>query len=320
MEHFMRNLSCCSGFFIVASLLAVEQRPPNPTKDSTLSDKLDEILAGKQLFDSVCLKVKRIEDEKESSVTIYGDGLGVNWQGKQYKLPEKQRLALLGKLKDAKFMEMPEYFGEQPWDFKEGMAKTASHGHGSVSLQIGNQSKATTQLGNGELSEQFSRLTNELLSTCEVEAVSVISASNLADGLQKILDDKIDVRAMKIEVGYGRSVAFHTLRIEGRAAEIHGTDYWAKRFSGRDTLKADQLKAFIKVLQKDKFTELPDRIVTQYDYDHVSVRVRVLDKQHEVWGSGFSTKKSTEEHRNSFEAIFDASDKLNPPRETEKKK
>src|SRR5437868_193055 len=136
----MRCTLFCS-LCLIAILPVYGQEPATAINESSLPKSLDEMLAGKRSLDTFRLDVKWIESGKESSITIYGDGLGIHWQGKQFQLSKEKRLDLLRKIKTAKFLTMLENLGELPKGAKSSKQPAPGLGRGKISLQIGKESK-----------------------------------------------------------------------------------------------------------------------------------------------------------------------------------
>lgn len=312
----MRYALVCS--LLVATLLPVHaQKPADPANERFLAESLDELVAGKRLLDTVGLGVKWTDSRKESSITIHGDGLGIHWQGKQFQLSAEQRLALLRKLKAAKFLAMPPLLGklpkgaeppwEQPW------------GRGSISLRIGKEAKVVEHDSEGPVNEEFVRLAKDLLTTCIKHSAAGVGVDSLADGLQKVLDHKVDVRAMRITVSRLHSPASDWLEIEGHAAKVSGLDRRLNSFNGQKSLTAEELTTFIKKLQGEKFHELPRYVRPKWS-DILYIKVRVLDKEHSTGGKSSGSKYSPAEQVLRFEAVWNATKALQPPHNYDKKK
>jgi hypothetical protein len=306
---------------LLATLLpAHAQKPAPPAGEQSLAEPLEELLAGKRALDAVGLEVQWTENGKTSSVTIHGDGLGIHWQGKQFWLSAEQRLDLLRKLKAAEFLSMPPLLGGLPKGAEPPRKLDPERGYGRISLRIGKGAKVVEHDNEGPVNEQFVTLAKDLLATAIKHSASGVGVDSLADGLQKVLDDKIDVRAVKIEVGHMRKLACNTLEIEGLAAKVRGTNDVGAPFRGERSLRAEGLAAFIKMLQGEKFHELPENVKVKYDYYmHLGITVRILDKEHRTRGSGFDPELSPEEQSRRFEAVWRASRALQPPPIYEKK-
>src|SRR5437899_3323890 len=76
--------------------------------------------------------------------------------------------------------------------------------HGSISLRIGHRSKKVEHDWTGPSNEEFVRLVRDLAETGIEQSAEGIGVDNLEDGLQQILDGKLDPRALKIKEEYLR--------------------------------------------------------------------------------------------------------------------
>jgi hypothetical protein len=309
----MRLLSCLVA---AVSFLVDAAQPEVPANMPPMAKALDALLAGTRPLDEFVLELTWTEGGKETSLTIYGDGLGIHWQSKQFRLSPEQRLDVLRKLKAANFLALPDREGGLPRGQGEKPARRdAEPFHGAIALRIGNQSKTVQHVGQGPANETFVRLARELAEMGVKEAAAGIGVDSLADGLQKILDKKIDARALKIQEAYLRHQACHTFTVKGLAAKIAGLDYWGKPFKGQKALSGDDLTAFIKSLQVHKFADLPEDLNLTADIFAIAITVRVLDKEHRSWGHGWghTSKKSPEEQLRRLDAVWTSTRALHPP-------
>ncbi len=301
------------------SLPLYAQQSEKPANEPTMAKSLDGLLAGSRSLDEFVLELTWESAGKETSLTLYGDGLGIHWQGKQFRISADQRLAILRKLKAASFLTLPEKLGELPKG--EKAVKPGSHpGQGLISLRIGGQSKTVQHAGDGTADETFVRLATELTEMGVKESATGIGVGNLADGLQKILEKKLDPRALKIKEEYLRHLACHTFEVQGLVAKIGGLGYVGDPFKGEKSLSVDELTTFVKKLQQEKFCELPKGLNLTDDIFVISVTVRVLDKEHRAYGHGYTSKKSPEEQLQRLHAVWSSTMALHPPYNYEKRK
>ncbi len=297
-----RKLYCVC--LLLAAILPIRaQMPVKIEKGPTLAEMFDELLAGKRPLESFRLDVKSADG---TSVTIHGDGVGILWLGKQFRLSHEQRLDFLRKLKAADFLALPERMQELETE------------NGRISLKIGSQSKVVA-LREGSETAVVARLAKDLITACEKESATGIGADSLTDGLKKILNKKLDARVLKIEARYLRHQEFYHLEIEGQAAKIKGAGYSANSFRGHKSLTIDQLNGFIEMAIDKKFQELPKNIRPTSDF-YWTLTIQVLDKQHHVFGMSDGNTEPLPEEFPRFEALWNASRALHPQYDYLKKK
>ena len=215
---------------------------------------------------------------------------------------------------------MPERVGELPEGAKP-LKYDPRRGCGKISLRIGEESKVVQHVADGPADQPFVRLAKDLLDNTIEKSKSGVGADSLADGLQKVLDNRIDARAMKLEVGCLRHQFCYTLNVEGLSSSISGQETLFKRFKGKRELRTEELHGFIKKLQELKVQELSRNVQTKYDI-LLNVDLRVLDKQHYSGGFGyaFDAKAVLRKARMPpIQSVWNASIALEPTREVEKK-
>jgi hypothetical protein len=304
----------CLYVLVITSLPVQAQKAAEAPRQPSLAKPLDELLAGQRPLESVVLEVKLLERGKESSVTIHGDGLAIHWQGKQFRLSREKRLDLLRLLKAGKFVAMPEHLPELP----DGVEPAS--GPSRISLQIGTLSKVVDHRNKDLVNDNFVRLAKDLLAMSVKESAAGVGIDSLADGLQRVLERKLDARAMRIEVRYRRHLELCILEVEGHAARIYGQGYAGHPFQGQKPLTAEQLTAFVKKLQAEKFPELPRNVQPNADFSF-SITVRVLDKERFVGGWRVRIfEKSFDENWEKLERLWKASEPLEPRRIYSKRK
>jgi hypothetical protein len=310
-----------SLLFVTTSLPAYAQRTETPANDQAIAKSLDSMLARTRPLDEFILEMTWAENGKTTSLTIYGDGLGIHWQGNQFQLSAEDRLAILRKLKVANFAALPEKLG--------GLAKEkgdkpdnqdSQNGHGTIKLRIGSQSKTVQHAREGPANETFVKLAKDLAKMGMKQSAGGIGIESLADGLQKILDKKIDPRALKIKEEYLRHQACHTFEVEGLDAKISGLGYWGEPFKGQKSVTVDEMTKFIAKMQQHKFHELPTLLNLTDDIFVISVTVRVLDKEHCSYGYGYDSKKSPKNDLLRLHEVWRSSRGLHPEYLYEKRK
>ncbi len=292
----------------------VEDKRPDVT--ASLPPALDELLKGKRPLETCALEVKWTEGGKGTSITIHGDGLGIHWQGKQFQVSAEQRLDLLRKLRAANFLAIPDHLGKLPKGTEPPKDQDRRRACGRIALRIGKESKIVDHNNEGPANEQLVRLAKDLLTTCLKHSASGIGVSSLEDGLQKVLDHKLDLRAMQVEVGFSRPANSYQLQIEGLSTRTSGMTY-LKPFRGQNSLAREELVTFIKTVQREKFQEL-NYLHGGFDY-FVTINVRVLNKNHSISYLPYHSERSSEEELRRFEWVLRATNALQPEHIREKK-
>jgi hypothetical protein len=283
---------------------------PPPRTDAPLARALDELLAGTRPLDTFALEVRWTANGRGMSATLFGDGLGIHWQGKQFRLSVERRLGLFRTLQAADFPAMPAVLGKPP---DAPAPPDPSRPRGVLALRIGDNAKAIERGDDGPADEAFATLVRHLLE-CLADSGSGVGVDGLEDGLEKVLDQRLDARALQIEVRYLRHLHCYTLRIDGRSAAVGGTDYFFAPFTGRKTLTMGDLTEFIGTIRRDGFLTLPKWISSNFDFSR-TVTIRVLSAEYTAsGGNGYGVREPLDpkEMRERFLAVWRAADALRP--------
>ena len=246
-------------------------------QDASMKQLLKSARKDTSLRDTVRIHVESNLDKKMHLLEIYGRGIGIlNGEG-QFTLEPKDVVAAIDLLLGAKFSDMPERFAYPDKDEDEEMPVKL---YRVITVTVGGTSKTVIQDNKGPKSEPFAKLTVDLMSLCRKPAETLVTASNLADGLEKVAQGTLapetltvivnapELRSLESQEGQGWQLTVQHGQIVLTSVTIaHGINQVSKRTLG----KYEAQKLAQEFLKAD-VADLPSNINTR-GYTQLTVAV-----------------------------------------------
>ena len=179
-------------WLLVASLAFVASRPAAAGEPPDRIDPaLQQRIQGKASAEDVELDASWSRGGKVVTARVFGDGVGIWNDEREFHLSKPQLLELLRTIRTSRFGRMPDFFGEAE---DEGNDKVRLKG--ALSVRAGSVSKSVQQLVDGEQSKQFARLVNSILDFCQAQAASGVGAESMLQGLQMLAAGRLSPRIL----------------------------------------------------------------------------------------------------------------------------
>lgn len=272
-------LTACAGTPSPAS----SARPgPEAVHASTSGDPVTRALDA--ALESRSWKELRIESECQDdagslhSVTLFGSGIGIWNQERQFAVPPERLLDLLGELRRAGFAAMPETHGG-----KEDPATDQPGAWGlelicRVRLALDGVEKQSYQLSRGRQDAALRELAGKVLAVAEELGPSGVAAASLEDGLAKLASGELAPEALTLQLQRQPEdpkapEGGWILRIEeGRAQISFNTpaDGWTE--PRRLPLAREEVAALARALAAADLDDLPVNLYSSF-YEDFEVRV-----------------------------------------------
>jgi len=223
---------------------------------------------------------------------IYGRGVGIWNDERQFKLEDKGVREAIDLLLKADFAAMPDRFAFAGGDEREKPVQLIR----VITVDVGGLSKTVTQDSKGPISAPFEKLNAQLVALCREPSQSGIGASSLEDGLRKVADGTLIPEALRISVNAPqlRSLASQTgqgwlmtLRQGTLTLQSHVLDRGYETVVDRP-ITTDEARALARVLLDDDVYELPSNVNTK---GHTQLTVEVLNHGIDVMARAFASPK-----------------------------
>jgi hypothetical protein len=171
------------GLSFAASASAGAASAKNP-----LDAALEERLRGKASLDDLEIEASWQLEPGNRSARVFGNGVGIWQDSKQFRLSREQVLTLVKKLVDAKVGTIAQPGAKPKPTATASPAKAPLRVLGELKVVAGSAEKSLHQLTRGEQSEALRALVVDILAFCEKASAGGVEASGLADGLAKLSD------------------------------------------------------------------------------------------------------------------------------------
>jgi hypothetical protein len=180
-------------WLLVAALASPASRPAVAGEaPDRIDPALQQRIQGKASAEDVEVNASWSRDGKVVTTRIFGDGVGIWNNEREFHLSKPQLIDLLQTIRANRFGSMPAFFGEAE---DEGNDKVRLKG--ALSVRVGDASKSVRQLVDGEQSKQFARLVNSILNLCQAQAASGVGAESLLQGLQMLAVGRLSPRILE---------------------------------------------------------------------------------------------------------------------------
>lgn len=234
------------------------------------------------------LRVASSSTDGFRSMELFEGGSGI-WNGTvQIRLTPTVRSAVLGVLLEGGFAGFEARYGGRPETERDAALRVIRQ----VALDIGDVSKMSVQLADGEQSTALERLAESLLDLVAPLAAVGVTADDLAEGLDKLAagtlaPEVLSLRLVEMPPADGDEVG-SILRVERGAASRQ--PYAPGRTIGEPApieLRDEEFGAMVAALRRADPSSLP---VNLWSPRHVELEVRVLQHAHTVIARPFSRR------------------------------
>ena len=316
-----------SGRLVVAAhLFAAGLFPAMPltaaSASNTLDAALEERLRGKASVDDVEIAASWQLEPGHRSVRVYGTGVGIWQDEKQFRLSREQVLALVKKLVDAKVGAIAQPGAKPKPAATASPAKAPIRVLGELKVVVGTAERSLHQLTRGEQSDPLRLLVVDILTFCEKAASTGIEASSLADGLAKLSDGALAPETFSAIVRRQAPASDPTgeawlLRVNGRRVADRLMPKNAPPPPARILILSDaDFRELVRKLKQDDPASLP---VNVYAPANTDVTLEVLGRERSVPARPYLnvTAETHGEKQKSFDRMYALFDSLHKRAQSE---
>jgi hypothetical protein len=284
---------------------------------AALRRALERAIAEPAARDSLRLAVECRRDEGFAGVRVFGNGVGIWNDERQFRLDPGQIGSLLRALQAADFLALDEIYGGPP----KTPPKPAGGGAGMatmvtcrVELALDGRDKQVLQLEKGEQSPVLKRLAEDLLAACEAPARSGLAAASLRDGLEKIARGELAPEAWVVVLhrkpDAGAPAPGFLLRVLGSQISVQSYDPQA---GYGETVVADLRPEEIRTLAAELAARDPAAWPSNlYAEDYTDLSFQVLNHKKSIQARQFAGMEpgTGAPHQQAFEEVFALLDRL----------
>ncbi|HEY6549197.1 MAG TPA: hypothetical protein VI589_14875 [Vicinamibacteria bacterium] len=253
-----------------------------------LAEALERALA--QGWQQLRIQAECRVESRMPSVLIFGNGVGIWNDQKQFTLPQEKLKGLLVALRDEGFAGMrPSYGGKyDPVTAEQQPPRLTCR----VELSLDGATAQVVQLQGGRQSEALRRLAGRILDECSGPAAAGIGAESLEDGLAKIESGTLAPEALELllsrrpEARPGlENARGWVLRVAGRTATLEGGPSASAQEPLAVPLDSGELAALARLLREGGVADLP---INLYAEEYTDLVVEVLDRERRVQARRFA--------------------------------
>ncbi len=282
-----------------------------------LEQALERAIAEPGADESLRLAAECRRDAGLVGMRVYGNGVGIWNDERQFRLDPVQVAGLLRILEDADFLAFEDVYGGPPPPPKpppgdgDAMATVVTC---RVELALAGHEKRALQLEKGEQSPLLKRLAEDLLAACETPARSGVTAASLRDGLEKVARGELAPEAWVVVLHrvpeLGAQGDGFLLRVLGSDVSVQTYDAQAGyRDPALMELHPEQIRALAAELAGRDPAAWPGNL---YARDYTDLSVRVLNHEKSIQARQFAgmAPGSHAPHQQAFEEVYTLLDRL----------
>jgi hypothetical protein len=249
-----------------------ERRAAKPRPNRPLAVRIEARAAGgTSAAEPLRVRVDWSRNGTMTAAEMYSSGAGIWNNQRAFRMSNPEIAAVARLLRDARFANMAERYGEMEEDFLKI--------NGKISVSVGDAGKSVIQLERGPQSDELATLAAALLARAESASRGGAVADSLADGLAKIAAGALPEEALQLTAqvrddrGLGSGFLVH---IRGGEAVARGFDVKAGYSAPRRlSLPRGDLMELAALLQALDPATLPAELFAP---EYVELRVEVLGK------------------------------------------
>lgn len=284
-----------------------------PAAEEPAADPLDRALD--RALESGSWEDLRIDSECQDeegrlrSVKLYGSGVGIWNDERQFDVPRERLLGALEALRRAGFASMRETHGGRD-DAKAGLELICR-----VRVVLAGVEKQSYQLSRGRQSAELRDLAERLLAVGEDLGPSGVAAGSLEEGLDKIARGELAPEALTFQLQRQdedprSSEGGWILRVEGSRAQLsfHSPETgWTD--PRRVRLSPDELAGLARALLAARPEDLPGNLYSSWYQD---LEIRVLNRKRSLQARRFAnvTPETHGERQARFDRLIAALEEL----------
>ena len=308
-------------FVLVTVLAAAACSEPQPAREraaqpSQLRGALEKAVDGRGAPDSLRLLVECRRENALVSMYVFGNGVGIWNDERQFHLDDASVTQLLRALQAADFAIMKDVYGGSPpaAQKSEDRATVASC---RINLALDGQEKESVQLIKGEQSPALKKLADDLLKIGEGPAAAGVTASSLKDGFEKIARGVLAPEACTIVV-HRKPDGTNAAGASGFLMQVSGVRVTTQPYDARtgygDEIIRDLDVAEIQSLAREIAARDPAKWpVNLYARDYTDLSLRVLNHRKSIQARQFPNvgPGTYGKHQAGFDALLTALQRLN---------
>lgn len=168
-----------------------ERETEREARKDEISKPLAELTAGKRDPGTLRIDVDWFDGRNRTSARVFGNGVGIRDERSQVRLSRPDVLSVVSALKEARFGAMPSQFGEEGDKLKL---------RGKMAVSIAGKTQGVVQLADGDQSEEFAALASRILKLVGERAKTGVTASSLADALEKLSTGALAPEVLRLTV------------------------------------------------------------------------------------------------------------------------
>ncbi len=293
---------------------AAKAAPSSDPIDAALSKRI----RGEARLDDVRIEANWRRKTGIVTARVYGNGIGIWNDARQFRLSRDEVLAMLGALEKARFGAMPPHYGsveegegaeaEKEEKEKKKEKKEKAYLYGAIGLRVGSEVKRVAQYMKGEQSEAFRRLCEKILAVSEGAAKSGIGATSMGDGLGNLASEKLAPETLQVLVhrtsdrpGPGAEDGSWILRMDGRRVTDRAVERGKTPAALRLLILSEtDFRALAAVLAENAPGDLPRNL---YSPQYLTVDVRLLKEHSDISARRYAG--TTAETHGAKQAAFD---------------
>jgi len=313
----MRTILCLAAALAVGGCAArrpvaagpAPGAPASATEDTAgLQRALARAITDRAGWDTLDLLVECRTDDGLTSARVFGNGIGLWNDERQFRLDPDRLGSLLSALQGAGFPGMDDTYGGAPRPAPPPGGAMVTISICRVELSLGAYNKRAVQLARGEQSPTLKELADDLLEICQAPARLGLTAASLRDGLEKISRGELAPETLRIVVHRKprkkEDPPGFLLRVAGNRATTRAYEP-ARGYRDPVVLRmhAPELRALARELAARDPATWPSNL---YAVDYTDLSIRVLNHEKAIQARQFAGLAPSAHGRQqrAFEEVF----------------
>ncbi len=293
------------------------------TEDVALSRAIDEAMANPHEVEDLWIFVECQRDAGMESLEIFGNGVGIWNNRRQFEITRDQLAQLLAAFEEFGFASLPPVIGG-PVDPRDKRAIEDESGSSRaiqivcrVAIELDGRSRQVAQRRKGRQSAELRGLADQLFEICEEPAGSGVAAESLRDGLEMIARGALDPETLRLTLTRKPELRDMTEDSSGFLLRLDGLSASASTFSPGEgfgnprvlVLGAEDLGELTATLATFDPESLP---INLYAPEYTDLTVEVMRFRKNVQARPFAgiTTTTHGESQETFDRLFETLEDL----------